>query len=573
MTDQSLDTLRHSASHILASAVVELFPGTKLGIGPAIEDGFYYDFEVPRPLTPDDLPVIEERMKEIAGRNLPFVRRELSRDEALELFGGRGDVYKTELIQQLPPDEPITVYSHGDFTDLCRGPHVNYSSKVKHFKLLSIAGAYWRGDEKRPQLQRIYGTAFATKEELAAHLQKLEELRKRDHRKLGRELGLFEIFEDEFGPGLVFWLPKGAIVRTIIENYLKEFLFRNGYQMLVTPHIAKSDLWRTSGHLSFYRENMYSPMKVDDVEYLIKPMNCPGHVLVYRSAIRSYRELPLRYFEFGTVYRYERSGVLHGLFRVRGFTQDDAHIFCTPEQLGAELIKLIDDVVAVLRRFGFDAFDVTLSTRPADAIGEPRVWELAEGALRAALEARSLAYMVDEGGGAFYGPKIDIKIKDALGRSWQCSTIQVDFNLPQRFDVRYRTAEGKDEHAIMIHRALLGSLERFFGVLIEHYAGAFPLWLAPVQTAVLPVSDRTLAYAESVRDRLVAAGVRTSVDSSAERLPHKIREAAVQKVPFILVVGEREAAAGTVALRSWNNPATEILGVDDVIRRLREEPH
>jgi threonyl-tRNA synthetase len=573
MTDQSLDTLRHSASHILASAVVELFPGTKLGIGPAIEDGFYYDFEVPRPLTPDDLPVIEERMKEIAGRNLPFVRRELSRDEALELFGGRGDVYKTELIQQLPPDEPITVYSHGDFTDLCRGPHVNYSSKVKHFKLLSIAGAYWRGDEKRPQLQRIYGTAFATKEELAAHLQKLEEIRKRDHRKLGRELGLFEIFEDEFGPGLVFWLPKGAIVRTIIENYLKEFLFRNGYQMLVTPHIAKSDLWRTSGHLSFYRENMYSPMKVDDVEYLIKPMNCPGHVLVYRSAIRSYRELPLRYFEFGTVYRYERSGVLHGLFRVRGFTQDDAHIFCTPEQLGAELIKLIDDVVAVLRRFGFDAFDVTLSTRPADAIGEPRVWELAEGALRAALEARSLAYMVDEGGGAFYGPKIDIKIKDALGRSWQCSTIQVDFNLPQRFDVRYRTAEGKDEHAIMIHRALLGSLERFFGVLIEHYAGAFPLWLAPVQTAVLPVSDRTLAYAESVRDRLVAAGVRTSVDSSAERLPHKIREAAVQKVPFILVVGEREAAAGTVALRSWNNPATEILGVDDVIRRLREEPH
>jgi threonyl-tRNA synthetase len=573
MTDQSLDTLRHSASHILASAVVELFPGTKLGIGPAIEDGFYYDFEVPRPLTPDDLPVIEERMKEIAGRNLPFVRRELSRDEALELFGGRGEVYKTELIQQLPPDEPITVYSHGDFTDLCRGPHVNYSSKVKHFKLLSIAGAYWRGDEKRPQLQRIYGTAFATKEELAAHLQKLEEIRKRDHRKLGRELGLFEIFEDEFGPGLVFWLPKGAIVRTIIENYLKEFLFRNGYQMLVTPHIAKSDLWRTSGHLSFYRENMYSPMKVDDVEYLIKPMNCPGHVLVYRSAIRSYRELPLRYFEFGTVYRYERSGVLHGLFRVRGFTQDDAHIFCTPEQLGAELIKLIDDVVAVLRRFGFDAFDVTLSTRPADAIGEPRVWELAEGALRAALEARSLAYMVDEGGGAFYGPKIDIKIKDALGRSWQCSTIQVDFNLPQRFDVRYRTAEGKDEHAIMIHRALLGSLERFFGVLIEHYAGAFPLWLAPVQTAVLPVSDRTLAYAESVRDRLVAAGVRTSVDSSAERLPHKIREAAVQKVPFILVVGEREAAAGTVALRSWNNPATEILGVDDVIRRLREEPH
>ena len=512
-------------------------------------------------------------MREIADRRLPFVRRELSREEALALFSRRGDVYKTELIEQLPPDEPITVYSHGEFTDLCRGPHLADTSQVRHFKLLGIAGAYWRGDEKRPQLQRIYGTAFATQEDLAAYLHRLEEIRRRDHRKLGRELGLFEIFEDEFGPGLVFWLPKGAVVRTVIENYLKDFLFRNGYQMLVTPHIAKSGLWHTSGHLSFYRENMYSPMAVDDVEYLIKPMNCPGHVLVYRSAIRSYRDLPLRYFEFGTVYRYERSGVLHGLFRVRGFTQDDAHIFCTPEQLDTELVKLIDDVLTVLRRFGFETFDVTLSTRPVDAIGDRNVWELAESALRTALTARALAYTVDEGGGAFYGPKIDIKIKDALGRSWQCSTIQVDFNLPQRFHVRYRTAEGRDEYAIMIHRALLGSLERFFGVLIEHYAGAFPLWLAPVQATVLPVSDRTLPYATSVRDRLAAAGVRVSLDTSAERLSHKVREAALQKIPFILVVGEKEAAADTVALRTWNDAATEIIGVDEVIRRFREEPH
>jgi threonyl-tRNA synthetase len=565
-----LQILRHSTSHVMASAVKDLFPNAKLGIGPAIEDGFYYDFYLEEKLTPEILPKIEQKMQEIINKNYPFEREELSKQDAIQLFSQKGEKFKLELISEIP-DEKVSVYKHNGFIDLCRGPHLPSTGKIKYFKLLSIAGAYWRGDEKREQLQRIYGTAFNTKQELDNYILKLEEAKKRDHRKLGRELELFDIYEEEFGSGLVFWLPKGAIVRKIIEDYLKDFHLKNGYKLIYTPHIAKSTLWKTSGHLSFYSENMFAGINVEGQDYIIKPMNCPGHVLVYKSQIRSYRDLPIRLFELGTVYRYERSGVLHGLMRVRGFTQDDAHIFCTPQQLETEILGLINTVTQFLRKFGFTEYAVTLSTRPKDSIGEQQVWDLAQESLKKSLEKANLEYEIDEGGGAFYGPKIDLKIKDAIGRLWQCSTIQVDFNLPTRFDVRYRSAEGKDEYVIMIHRALLGSLERFFGVLIEHYAGALPLWLSPVQIKILPISDKFNDYSLKVKNELENNNFRVEVDNSANTLQYKIRLAVAQKVPYLIILGEKEVLENVVSVRKYNEKNTEKFFVKDFVEKLKKE--
>ncbi len=565
-----LETLRHSTSHIMASAVVELFPGTKLGIGPSIEDGFYYDFYIPQKLTLEDLPKIEQKMHEIVNRNYKFERIELSKQDAIKLFSQRDEKFKLELISEIP-DEKVIIYKHYNFVDLCRGPHIESTGLSKHFKLLSIAGAYWRGDEKNPQLQRIYGTVFNTKQELDDYLKKLEEAKKRDHRKLGRELGLFDIYEEQFGSGLVFWLPKGAIVRKIVEDYLKEFHLDNGYQLVYTPHIAKSTLWETSGHLSFYSENMFSGINVEGQDYIIKPMNCPGHILVYKSKIRSYRDLPIRLFELGTVYRYERSGVLHGLMRVRGFTQDDAHIFCTPQQLDTEISNLLYTVTEVLKRFGFEEYSVILATKPKDSIGEQKVWNLSESALKKALEKVGLKYEIDEGGGAFYGPKIDLKIKDAIGRFWQCSTIQVDFNLAERFDIRYRTSDGKDEYVIMVHRALLGSLERFLGVLIEHYAGALPLWLLPVQVKVLPVSDKFNEYANYVKTELIKSGIRAEIDNSDNRLQYKIRQSISEKVYYITVVGEKEMLEKSLSVRKYNEQTSEKITIETFVRKFKQE--
>ncbi len=565
-----LQTLRHSAAHILASAVVELFPGTKLGIGPAIEDGFYYDFDLPVKISENDLPKIEQKMLEIVEKNYKFIRQELTKEDAVKLFQQRNEVYKLELLNEIQEDK-VTIYTHNDFVDLCRGPHVDSTGQVKYFKLLSVSGAYWRGNEKNPQLTRIYGTAFFTKQELEEYLHRLEEAKKRDHRKLGRELELFEIFEDEFGSGLVFWLPKGAIVRKIIEDYLKDLHLKNGYQIVYTPHIAKINLWETSGHLGFYSDYMYAPMDVEGQKYIIKPMNCPGHILIYKSKLRSYKELPLRFFELGNVYRYERSGVLHGLMRVRGFTQDDAHIFCTPEKLEEEILFLLDMVVNVLNKFGFKEYSIKLSTRPEKYIGDLNQWELAEKSLKLALEKKNLYYEIDPGEGVFYGPKIDLKIKDAIGRLWQCSTIQVDFNLPQRFDVKYRDKDGQDKYVIMIHRALLGSLERFFAVLIENYAGVFPLWLAPVQVKVLTVSDKYIDYAKEVVSVLSLNGFRVELDESPSTLQYKIREGVIEKIPYLVIIGQKEQQNRQVAVRKYGTDKTEVLNLEDFISLLNSE--
>ncbi|MFQ3675026.1 MAG: threonine--tRNA ligase [Endomicrobiia bacterium] len=565
-----LEVLRHSTSHIMASAVKELFPEARLGIGPSIEDGFYYDFYLEKKLTIEDLPKIEQKMQEIINKNYSFEREELTKEDATKLFSEKGEKFKLELISEIS-DEKVSIYKHDGFIDLCRGPHFVSTGAVKHFKLLSIAGAYWRGDEKREQLQRIYGTVFNTKQELDEYLTKLEEAKKRDHRKLGRELELFDIYEEEFGSGLVFWLPKGAIVRKLIEDYLKDFHLKNGYKLIYTPHIAKSSLWQTSGHLSFYSENMFSEINVEGQDYIIKPMNCPGHILIYKSQIRSYRDLPIRLFELGTVYRYERSGVLHGLMRVRGFTQDDAHIFCTKEQLETEILGLLETITKFLRKFGFNEYGITLSTRPKDSIGEKEVWDLAQDALKNSLEKSNLGYEIDEGGGAFYGPKIDLKIKDAIGRLWQCSTIQVDFNLPNRFDVRYRSSEGKDEYVIMIHRALLGSLERFFGVLIEHYAGVLPLWLAPVQIKILPISDKFNDYAEKIRLELETNGFRAEVDNLSNTLQYKIRSAVAQKIHYLIILGEKEVSENFVSVRKYNEKNTEKFFIQDFVEKLKKE--
>ena len=546
-----LQTMRHSAAHILAEAVQQMFPDAKLGIGPAIEDGFYYDFELPRTLTPEDFDEIERRMATIVKADVPFEREELPRDEAKRLFDQLGQPYKVELIEDLP-DEKVSVYRQDGFTDLCRGPHIKSTGELGPFKILSVAGAYWRGDEHRPMLQRIYATAFATQEELDQHLYRLAEAARRDHRRLGRELDLFSI-QDEVGPGLILWHPKGALVRKLVEDFWRDQHYRKGYQLIFSPHIGRLDLWRTSGHLQSYGENMFSPMEIDGQEYQLKPMNCPYAILIYKSKLRSYRELPLRWAELGTVYRYERSGVLHGMMRVRGFTQDDAHIFCRPEQMESEVAGVLDFALFMLRSFGFQEFGIDLSVRDPlvrdKYLGSDEVWDRAESALVQALESRGLPYTRAEGEAVFYGPKIDIRLIDALGRSWQGPTIQVDFNEPEKFDLNYVGEDGQQHRVAMIHRTVLGSMERFIGVLIEHYAGAFPVWLAPVQATVIPIADRHVEYARSVVNELLAKDVRVELDDRREKVNYKIREAQLAKVPYMLVVGDREAGDGSVSVR------------------------
>jgi threonyl-tRNA synthetase len=544
-TQQKLDTMRHSASHIMAEAVLSIFPDARFAIGPAIEDGFYYDFGLPRPLTPEDLPVIERKMGEIVKADLPFTHREITKKEAKKLFALQP--YKLELIEEIA-DEKVGVYQQGEFTDLCRGPHISSTGEIKAFKLTSIAGAYWRGDEHNAMLQRIYGVAFETQTELDEYLAKIEEAKKRDHRKLGKELDLF-IVPEEIGGGLVIYTPKGGRIRTTIEDFWRQEHFANGYEILYTPHIGLSKLWETSGHLGFYKENMYSPVTIDEQEYYLKPMNCPFHILAYKSRIHSYRDLPLRWAELGTVYRYERSGVLSGLMRVRGFTQDDAHIFCTPEQMNSEISEVLRFSLYMLNTFGFKKYKVYLSTRPTDAIGKEELWRDAEDALRRVIDENKLDYQVDEGGGAFYGPKIDIKIEDALGREWQATTIQFDFNLPERFGMVYVGADGQEHRPYMIHRALLGSWERFFGLLIEHYAGAFPTWLAPVQVKIIPVADRHLEHAKKIATELKNRGIRVEVDDRSERMNLKIRQAQLEKIPYMIVIGDKEAADNSVSVR------------------------
>jgi threonyl-tRNA synthetase len=544
------EVYRHSMAHIMAEAVLQLFPEAQFGIGPTIENGFYYDFLLSRPLTPDDLEVIEKKMKEIISSKNPFIRKVVSKEEALKMFKEMNQPFKLELIEELQ-DQTITVYSQGKFVDLCRGPHVQDSGAVKHFKLLSIAGAYWRGDEKRPMLQRIYGTAFPAKDQLKDYLNRLEEAKKRDHRKLGKELDLFST-QEEVGPGLVFWHPKGARIRHEIESFWKTMHYQNGYELLYSPHIGQSWLWETSGHLGFYKESMYSPMEIDGSDYFIKPMNCPFHIMVYKSQVRSYRDLPLRWAELGTVYRYEKSGVLHGLLRVRGFTQDDAHIFCTPEQIEDEIREVLRFSLSLWKAFGFSDIKAYLATRPEKAVGEESRWNQAIEALNRAVDAEGLECELDDGGGAFYGPKIDLKIKDALGREWQMTTIQFDFNLPERFDMTYVGSDGNKHRPYMVHRALLGSLERFFGVLVEHYAGAMPLWLAPVQAKIMPISDKHSDYARRVNERFIQSGVRSELDDRSDKIGYRIRQAQLEKIPFMIILGDQEVESETITIRLRN---------------------
>jgi threonyl-tRNA synthetase len=527
---------------------MELFPDTQCGIGPPTDDGFFYDFLVSRPFTPEDLKAIEKKMAHIVKQNRPIEKKLFPKAEALELFEKKGQTLKCELIRE-KAGETVQCYTMGDFVDFCLGPHLPSTKEIKAFKLNpSPAAAYWKGKEGNPSMQRIYGYGFFTKEELQAHLDRLEEAKRRDHRKLGRELDLFSI-TDETGSGLVLWHPKGGFIRKQIEDYWRDEHLKGGYDIVYSPHIAKLDLWNTSGHTEYYKDNMYSPIDIDTVEYQLKPMNCPFHLMIYRSKLRSYRELPFRWAELGTVYRYERSGVLHGLMRVRGFTQDDAHVFCRPDQLEDEILQVLDFTTNILRTFGFDRYDIYLSTKPEKASGTDEQWDVATAALKKALETRGLPYEVDPGEGVFYGPKIDIKIKDSLERAWQCSTIQVDFHNPQQFQLEYIAEDGKAHPPVMIHRALLGSLERFFGVLIEHHAGAFPLWLAPVQAVVLPIADRHAEFAEEVASKLRALGLRVHVDDRSESTRYKVREAQVQKVPYMLVVGDKEVEAGSVSVR------------------------
>ena len=543
--NEKMERIRHSASHVMAEAVQSLFPDAKFGIGPVIENGFYYDFDLPRTLTPEDLPVIEAAMTELIAQNLSFTQEEVSKQEARGMFAQQP--FKLELIDEIP-DERLSIYRQGSFTDLCRGPHASSTGEITAFKLLSIAGAYWHGDEKRPMLQRIYGIAFETSDELTNHLEKLAEAEKRDHRKLGQELDLFS-FHQEAGPGLVHWHPKGATVRRLIEDFWIAEHLKRGYDIVYSPHIAKLDLWKTSGHWELYREHLYSPMDVEGQEYLIKPMNCPAHILMYKTRLRSYRDLPVRWAELGTVYRYERSGVLHGLTRVRGFTQDDAHIFCRPDQLEDEVVGVLEFAIFMMRTFGFQEYEVLLATRPERYAGTVELWQEATDTLERSLKRLALHYTVDPGEGVFYGPKIDIRLRDALGRTWQGPTTQVDFNLPQRFDVNYVDIDGLAHPVVMVHRTVLGSLERFFGCLIEQYGGAFPVWLAPVQAVVIPISERHLDYAHQVTAKLQADGLRTQVDVRSDRMNLKIRQAQLQKIPYMLIVGDKELASDGVSVR------------------------
>ena len=547
--DEGKDIFWHSSAHLMAQAIKRVFPETQFGIGPPIDNGFYYDIDLDRPITPDDFESIELEMSKIVDEDYATERRVLSAEEALKFFKEKNELLKIDIIENLDKSEIISTYSQGEFTDLCRGPHVPSTGYLgKNFKLLSVAGAYWHGDENNKMLQRIYATNFPDKKMLKQHLHRLEEAKKRDHRKLGRELDLFSI-QDEIGSGLILWHPKGALIRHLIEAYWKDEHLKNGYELVSSPHVAKLHLWETSGHTGFYQENMFNPMSIDEIDYQLKPMNCPFHMMIYQSKIRSYRDLPVRYAELGTVYRYERSGVLHGLMRVRGFTQDDAHIYCHPDQLTDEIIGVLDLNTKILSKFGFTEYDVYLSTRPEKYVGTVEGWDYATEALKRALELKKIKYNIDPGEGVFYGPKIDIKIKDILGRSWQCSTIQVDFNLPERFELNFVDADGHRHRPIIIHRALMGSLERFFGILIEHYGGSFPLWLAPVQGIVMAITDNQGDYAKKVREQLIDKGIRSELDLRNEKIGFKIREAELQKIPFMIIVGDKEVEQGKISVR------------------------
>jgi threonyl-tRNA synthetase len=566
-TLSALETLRHSTAHVMAKAVQRLFPGTKVTIGPSIETGFYYDFDRKEPFTEADLAKIEAEMQRIVEANEPFVRHEIARGDARAMFERLGESYKVELIDSFPPDAVISYYSTGDWFDLCRGPHVQATGDIKAFKLLSVAGAYWRGNERNPQLQRIYGTAFGSRAELDAYLKMLEEAKRRDHRRIGKDLDLFSI-DETIGAGLVLWHPKGGRVRHQIESFWREEHFAQGYELVSSPHIARDELWHTSGHLSFYKENMFAGMDVDGQQYIAKPMNCPFHCTMFKKGLRSYRELPHRWAELGTVYRYERSGVMHGLLRVRGFTQDDAHLFMTREQLPGELERVVNFCLYILRTFGFTDFKLYLATRPKEFVGEPEMWKIAEAALLDVLEKSGLPYELDPGGGAFYGPKIDLKLKDCLGREWQCSTVQVDFNLPERFDLEYVGSDGARHRIVMVHRALLGSMERFFAVLTEHYAGAFPVWLAPVQARVIAVGDRQEAYVAEVAEVLAKRGFRVDTHVGGEKLGAKIRQAQLEKIPFMLVCGDKEVAARAVAARTREGQQLPTMSLDELVTHL-----
>jgi threonyl-tRNA synthetase len=553
----------------MAHAVKALFPDAKLAIGPATEDGFYYDFDVDRTFTPEDLSLIEKKMSEIIQQNAPFTKRTVSRQEAIAFYQEKGEPYKVELLHEIQ-DEEVSLYEEGGFVDLCRGPHIETTGQITAFKLLSIAGAYWRGNEKNKMLQRIYGTSFTDKKSLADYLNFLEEVKKRDHRKLGKDLDLFST-SDEIGAGLIIWHPNGALIRRAIEDFWLKEHSRAGYKVLYTPHIAKLNLWATSGHLDFYRENMYSPMEIEGTDYELKPMNCPFHIHVFKHTLRSYKELPIRFAELGTVYRYERSGVLHGLLRVRGFTQDDAHIFCREDQIEDEILSVLDFTLFILKTFGFDQYDIFLSTRPDKYVGNPENWERSTNALTRALEMKGLAFEIDPGEGVFYGPKIDIKVKDSLNRPWQCSTIQVDFNNPERFAMVYRGSDGKEHQPIMIHRALMGSLERFFGILIEHYAGAFPVWLAPVQVKILTIAERHADYAITLSETLKKEEIRTELDIENEKIGYKIRNATVMKVPYLVIIGDKEVSENTVTVRKRTGENIGPFTVAELIGLLKEK--
>jgi len=553
----------------MAHAVKELFPDAKLAIGPSTDEGFYYDFDIDRTFTPEDLSLIEKKMSEIIRQNNPFLRKIVSREDAIELFKKKGEDYKVELLNEIT-DEEVSLYEEGGFVDLCRGPHIDSTGQVSAYKLLSIAGAYWRGNEKNKMLQRIYGTAFIEKEDLKKYLYFLEEVKKRDHRRLGRELDLFSVSE-EIGAGLIIWQPNGAVIRRTIEDFWLNEHYRAGYKIIYSPHIAKLQLWQKSGHLDFYKENMYSPMEIEGVDYEIKPMNCPFHIHVYKCSLRSYKELPIRYAELGTVYRYERSGVLHGLLRVRGFTQDDAHIFCREDQIEEEILTVLDFTLFILKTFGFEHYNVYLSTRPERYVGSLENWERSTNALKKALEKKELSYEIDPEAGVFYGPKIDIKVKDSLNRPWQCSTIQVDFNNPERFEMTYRGSDGKEHRPIMIHRALMGSLERFFGILIEHYAGAFPLWLAPVQVEVLTIAERHADYASALLEKLRSERIRTELNLDNEKIGYKIRNATIRKVPYLVIIGDREVSEKKVSVRKRTGENIGPFTIEEFIGIIKKE--
>ena len=560
--------IRHSAAHVMADVVKTLFPDVKIGIGPPTDDGFYYDFMVDTPFTPEDIQRIENRMRRVVKRNHSFEYREYSREEINKL--NADEPLKLEVIAEIPEGEAISTYTHGGFEDLCAGPHVESTGRIPAFKLLNVAGAYWRGDENRPMLQRIYGTAFESQEALDEHLERLEEARKRDHRVVGRELDLFSV-HDETGPGLIIWHPKGARIRGLVEDLWKREHYRWGYDLVYTPHIGRSNLWETSGHLENFKDNMFAAMDVEGQDYYLKPMNCPFHIMYYRNGLRSYRDLPMRIGELGSVYRYERGGTLHGMLRVRGMTQDDAHIFCRPDQIEEEVNGVLDLTFHLLNKFGFTDYSVMLSTRPEKAVGSEEEWEVATNSLRSTLDKRGMSFEVEEGGGAFYGPKIDIHIEDAIGRLWQCTTVQFDFNLPRRFGITYIGADGAEHQPYMVHRALFGSMERFMGVLVEHYGGAFPTWLAPVQATVIPIADRHHEYAEDVREKLLDAGIRAETDLRNERMGFKIRDAQMQKTPYMLVVGDREIAANTVGVRLRSGEDLGATEVGELIGRIAEE--